>query len=196
MTLILLSYVILYDVKTKALSFIMVIAAFWAITHILQPYDDLDFKYFNQILEASNFFFIALIFFSLYSRDNSYSYLQSVSDIIVISLNVFFAVLMLVVLCVIFKNRIKRMARWVKLKYNKFQSKKIKNKKQDSCWKKLKLLFWKEKEKDEILDDSKVFDIMIEESQERDRQPTGDSDGNVEKNDKSLIIHTTNYNTS
>jgi len=89
------------------------------------------------------------------------------------------------------------MARWVKLKYNKFQSKKIKNKKQDSCWKKLKLLFWKEKEKDEILDDSKVFDIMIEESQERDRQPTGDSDGNVEKNDKSLIIHTmTNFNTS
>ena len=126
MTLILLSYVILYDVKTKALSFIMVIAAFWAITHILQPYDDLDFKYFNQILEASNVFFITLIFFSLFSRDNSYSYLQSVSDIIAISLNVFFAVLMLVVLCVIFKNRIKRMARWVKLKYNKFQSKKIK----------------------------------------------------------------------
>ena len=188
MTLILLSYVILYDVKTKGLSFILVIAVFWAISHVLEPYDDFYFKYFNQILEASNIFFISLLFFSLYSRDNSYEFLQTSADIIVISLNAFFAILMIVVLCVIFKNRVKRIIRWMKLKYHIFRSKQKKreNKKKNSIWKRIKILLCGEKieqeSKDEITDDeSNLFDIMIEESEDKYRKTAGESDGNVDK---------------
>lgn len=103
--LVFVSDFLLFDVKTKALSLILVIFIFFIIIMRVRPFKE-EFKKMNNLMDSAQILFLSLIFFSLYARGNEFDILMWISEIIIVIINISVTIISIMSAWFLFKTNI------------------------------------------------------------------------------------------